>query len=241
MNKEQLNNIVIAEKPELEVLGEDGVKVRLIEPEDEKYLEDKYQEMIDYMVETHDQGASNSEKDEIYGKAQKMWNEVSGKNGGKLNEISFNLLLTKEEATYLKKILAQNAEYDVDTIFYAIEVSELIEDFIQTKFSSDKELKKFVMNATDMHYLYHLISKHKVRGLTRQAYTFANIIRSIGASSKLFNYYKEKYENLSKAIMYWAQSLEEGVSIDSNDPVYKLIWGNTDKKPKVVELEETEK
>ena len=239
MNKEQIGNIVIAERPELEVLADDGIKVRLVEAEDEKFIEGKYDEMVSFMVDNHDQSLPEKDKDTLYDELRKMWNVVSGKQGGKLNDISFNLLLTKEEAKYLKKILSQNAEYDVDTIFYAIEVAELITSFIDTSFESEKQLKKFTMTATDMHYLYHLISKHTVKGLTKQAYTFANIIRSIGASSKVFNYYKEKYDNLAKAIQFWVHSLEKGVTIDKNDQVYKLIWGNTDKEPSLIQPEPT--
>jgi hypothetical protein len=37
---------------------------------------------------------------------------------------------------------------------------------------------------TEVTYLYHIISTHKVRGLTSDAFNFANILRRIGENLK---------------------------------------------------------
>lgn len=243
--QEKLRKIVIAEKPDLNFTSNDGEKIRILTPEDELYLEQSYDELIEFMRTNHAQGLTDEEKDELYNKLQISWNEVSGKNGGRLNDISFSLVLHRSEYNYLMDLLKNKIEYDVDTIFYGMELRDMLEGMkASADYENDKQGIAFDMNPIDIHYLYHIISKQTVKGLSTQAYNFAEIIKRIALSSNIFNHYKQNFDNISKAIQLWVASLDEGMVIDNQDPIYQMIWGNSDNKPKFVDMqvesEETE-
>jgi hypothetical protein len=69
-------------------------------------------------------------------------------------------------------------------------------------FSNDTDLVPVPVNATEITYIYHLIADHKVKGLTKSAYLFAQILRRIGDISKVFNYYDTAGKNLNGDIIY---------------------------------------
>ena len=235
---EDLKEIVIAEKPNLSFKCDNGEMIRILSTEDESFLEERYQQIIDFMVNNHSQDHSEEEKNKLYGELQKMWFEISGKEG-KMNEISFNLVLYRDEYKYLLSILKNKIEYNVDTIFYGLELEKMIEQMIsEEKFESDEQAKGFVMTAVDIHYLYHIVSKHTVKGLSKQSRMFAEIIKRIALSSNIFNHYKSKFDSTSKAIQMWVASLDKGFVIEESDKVYQLIWGDTDKKPSFSKKEE---
>jgi len=232
MNQQDLKSIVIVEKPDLLFEDLNGNKIRLISAEDETYLENSYKSMIEYMRDNHSQELSEEEKDTMYLDLQRIWNEVSGKNGGRLNEISFNLILHKNECKYLLNLVKTKLEYDVDSVFYAMELNNMIEKMVESgEFTDDGTGVPFEMSAVDIHYLYQIISKHKVKGLTKNSYYFAEILKRIALSSKVFNYYKENFTNIAKSLQLWVASLDKGFAIKEDDKVYQLIWGNSDTKP----------
>lgn len=229
---QEIKEIVIVEKPDVQFVDLSENKVRMISSDDETYLEEKAKELIEYMRNNHNQDISDESKDNLYLELQKMWNEVSGKNGGRLNSINFYLVLHRQEYNYLVSLLRNKMEYDVDTIFFAMELDSMLGAMADdNKFENDKTAKQFDMTPVDVHYLYQLLSRHKVKGLSKESYYFAEIIKRIAMSSKIFNYYKETYTNIAKAVQLWVASLDKGVSIQENDAVYQLIWGGTDIKP----------
>ena len=232
MSQDNLKSIVIAEKPDLNFKSDDGTLIRVLSEEDERYLEEKYNEMVNFMRDNHNQDHAPEVKDELYHQLQVMWNEVSGKNGGKLNDISFNLILNRSEHKYLLDTLRNKGEYNSDTIFYALELEIMIDSMTDNdKYVSDVEAKPFPMTAVDIHYLYHILSSITVKGLGKGSKNFAEIIRRIALSSTVYNHYKQNFENLAKAVQLWTASLEPGTAIKEGDPIYQLIWGDSDTKP----------
>jgi hypothetical protein len=232
---QDLKSIVISEKPELFYQPEGGEKVRILSIEDENYLDSKYDSTIKFMVENHSQDYDDLKKDDLYQNLKDMWNEVSGKEGGKMNDISFSLVLNKQEHKYLLDLLRLKIEYDVDTIFYGLELENLIESMNGgDKYENDIECKAFDMTAVDIHYLYHVLKTHKVNGINKASRTFASIIRKIALSSNVYNYYKQKFENLSKAIQMWVASLEPNFAISGIDPIYKMIWGDVEESERPI-------
>lgn len=237
---QEIKEIVITEKPDLTISGDNGNLVRVISVEDESYLESTYTEIIQFMRDNHSQLLEGEEKDGLYLQLQDMWNVVSGKSGGKLNDISFNLILSRDEFKYLTDLITNKMEYTVDTIFFAEELIDMINSMRKDDKFTEGELKSFNMTPVDIHYLYQLLSVHTVKGLSKQSRNFANIIRRIALASKVFNYYKELYVNLSKAIGMWVYSLDRGTFISSDDPVYKMIWEGSDSEPIFMEVESPE-
>ena len=81
------------------------------------------------------------------------------------------------------------------------------------KYSSNELICQKV-NATEITYIYHLISKHTVKGLSKNSFTFAEILMKIGEISKIFNYYETYSKNLSGDIQDWVTAFEEGVFLE---------------------------
>ena len=113
----------------------------------------------------------------------------------------------------------KNLEYDVNTVFFAIELTDILGSMKDMSFINDTDLVPVAVNATEITYIYHLIATHKVKGLTKSAYLFAQILRRIGDISKVFNYYDTTAKNLSTEIQDWVVSFEEGVSVGNKEEV----------------------
>lgn len=240
--KEELKNIVIAEKPDIHYTARNGETKRLINEDDEKILDSKYDEIIKYMQNSHDQSIKDTEKDELYGTLQEMWKEMTDANTGKLSETSFNLILHKDERDYLLDLLKQKCEYNTDTLFYALELENMLNKLNKDgkDFEGKEDAIEMEMTALDIHYLYLVIKDITVKGLNSKTRTFANIIKRISYASNVYNHYKTKFDELSKAIQMWTASLDKGFKIDENDKVYQLIWGNSDNKPTFLDVEKEE-
>ena len=97
-------------------------------------------------------------------------------------------------------------------MFFAIELTNLLGSMEKVKFSNDKDLIAFPVNATEITYIYHLISKYTVKGLVRDAYTFSQVLIRIGSISKIFNYYETTSKSLSSEIQDWILTLEDDVN-----------------------------
>jgi hypothetical protein len=82
----------------------------------------------------------------------------------------------------------------------------------EIKFTNDTDLVAIPVNATEITYIYHLISNHKMKGLTRDTFLFSEVLVKIGNISKLFNYYDAVGKNLSTEIQDWVTTFEEGVT-----------------------------
>lgn len=215
--QEEVRKQVISEKPDIYFEAKDGEKIRIISSEDEQWLDEKFDNIIKFLKENHAQNLSEGEKDELYKKLKDMWNEVSGKTG-KLNSISFDLVLHRDEHKFLVDLITNKMEYDVDTVFYAIELDKMIREMISNnKYNGDDDAKGMKMTPLDITYLYHIISKHKVKGLNQKTKLFASVISSVGVSSKVFNYYSEMFKNISDTIQKWVLSLDDESALSDED------------------------
>jgi hypothetical protein len=132
--------------------------------------------------------------------------------------VKYNFHLNRVQWKFLTDLILTKLEYDVNTVFFAIELTELLGTMRDVKYSNDDELIAFPVNATEITYVYHLISKHKVKGLTKDAYLFSEILIRIGNISKLFNYYDTCGKNLSSDVQNWVSTFEEGVYLEGKAP-----------------------
>lgn len=197
------------QKPQVQ-FKENNNDYLLLDSEYELNLDSIINNLEGYMTGNSGKGKSESEKDELYKEAQEMWNEYRDT----LTSAKFNLHLNRNQYNLLSDILVSKLEYDADTVFVAIELSSALASMKEHKFQDDKEVYDFKVNATELTYIYHLISKWKVKGLSKSAYTFAEILQRIGTVSKLFNYYDKWAKYLSEYIQNWVTSFEEGVVLE---------------------------
>jgi hypothetical protein len=196
-------------KPEIKFFF-DEKEYTIIDSSNENFLDQKIKSVEDLIAKSNGRGKSEEEKDELYKNAQELLKDyVSG-----LRDTKYNFYLNRIQWKFLTDLIITKLEYDVNTIFFAIELTDLLGSMRSVKFADDKELISFPVNATEITYIYHLISKYKLKGLTKDTYTFSEILLTIGGISKLFNYYDGHIKNLSGDIQDWVSSFEEGVSFD---------------------------
>jgi hypothetical protein len=212
-NKIEVNTI----KPELSFYINEQ-SYRVLDLELETILDGDINSIEDYMNTTDGFNKTALQKDEDYAQAQNLWKKYQTD----LKDTKFNLYLNRIQYNLLTDILIKKLEYDVNNIFIAIELTELLGVMNSFKFTNDIELKGFRVTPTEITYIYHLIQNFKVKGLTRDAYTFSKILIRIGEVSKVINYYDTYAKNLTGDISKWALSLdatsESENLIDELDP-----------------------
>jgi len=189
-------------KPETTlIIGEQNHK--LIRLEDEVALDNAIQQVEDFMKNNNGQGLSEEEKDEIYVKAQSLYKDYYNL----VRDNKYSFYLNRKQYQFLTDLLLTKLEYDVNSIFIAIELTSMLGSMKDAKFKNDEEVIEFLITATEMTYIYHLIATHKVKGLTNAAYTFSQVLVRIGDLSKVINYYDTYAKNLNTEIQKWAVSL----------------------------------
>ena len=186
----------------------------LINPEFDKLLTDSINNIESYMTSNTGKGKDDSEKDAFYQEAQKRWKELQNN----LVNTKFNFYLNKAEFLFLEGFLTSYLEFDVNTIFFALELDSYLKNLGKMKFANDNELKPIEVNTTEITYIYHLISKHKVKGLGHGSRNFAKILIKIGDISKLINYYDQTAKDLATDIQNWVASFDDNVSIEESSP-----------------------
>ena len=179
--------------------------------QEENILDNKIEDIQKYMKDNYGLKKTEEEKDELYRESQRLWHVFTNS----LKDAKYNFFLNRAEHKFLTDLILTKLEYDVNTVFFAIELTNMLGSMKDAKFSSDKDLFAFPVNATEITYIYHLISKHKVKGLTKDAYTFSKILLKIGDISKIFNYYETESKNLSKDIQDWIMTFDEGITMES--------------------------
>jgi hypothetical protein len=199
-------------KPQIN-FNENLIDYILISEESEKKLDTKSQDITNFIDNNDGKGKSDEEKDKLYVEAQEIW--TSYKN--LLQDTKYNFNLNKSQWKFITDLILTKIEYDVNTVFLGLELIDLFDSMKGTKFTDEYELKPFEVNATEVTYIYHLISTHKIKGLTKDALTFSKILRKIGDISKVFNYYETLGKNLSSDVQDWVTAFEEGITRESKN------------------------
>jgi hypothetical protein len=195
-------------KPEIS-FSIDGVDMRILDVDSELRLDSNIDSIRNFMLNTNGVGKTDEQKDMDYANAQVMWKSYQQD----LRVVKFNFNLDRSQYTLLTDILLKKLEYGVDNIFIAIELTELLASMHGAKYNDDSQIKSFACNATEITYIYHLIQNYKVKGITKETYTFSKILLRIGEISKLVSYYDANAKNLTKDIADWALTLDgnEGI------------------------------
>jgi len=206
MSKVETNVI----KPELK-FEVNNTEYKYINTDVEQELDSKIENVRQYLDENHGKGKTNDEKDGLYKSSQELWKEFINV----LKDAKYNFYLNRDQWKFLTDLTLTKLEYDVNTVFFAIELKDLFQSIKETKYKNDEEYIAYPVNATEVTYIYHLISKHTVKGLTKDSYTFSQILLTIGNISKIFNYYDATGKNLSSDIQDWVATFEDGVDFEN--------------------------
>lgn len=203
-NQIQVNTI----KPELSFFENEALN-RLLDFDGELLLDSKIGDIEKFMTDNTGQGLSEAEKDALYGSCQTIYTEYKKA----LRDVKFNFYLTRPQYNFLTDLFLKKLEYDVNTIFIAIELTAVLASMEGTKYTNDTEIKLFKVDATELTYIYHLIQPYKVKGLTKEAYTFSKLLVRIGELSKVINYYDAYAKNLTEDIQAWALKMDGDTSV----------------------------
>jgi len=205
-------------KPEISVF-ENNQNMRSISFEDEIYLDNKINEIDTFINNNHGLGKTEVEKDQLYYEAQSTWRAFVDR----LKTMRYTFYLNRKQYNFLTNLLISKLEYDVNTVFLAIELTNMLGTWEMTKgkkdTKDDTEVKAYTCDATEITYMYHLIAKHTVKGLTADTYLFTQILRKIGFISKVVSYYDTHAKNFNKDIQDWASTFEPGVYVEGKS------WG----------------
>lgn len=200
-------------KPEISVI-ENEKTLRAISFEDETFLDSKISTLDDFLTNNHGLGKSEEEKDSLYYTAQSTWREYVDR----LKSMNYTFFLNRKQYNFLTNLLISKLEYDVNTIFLAIELTNMLGKWEITKgkkdSKDDNEVREYISDATEITYMYHLIAKHTIKGLTNDTYLFAQILRKIGFISKIVSYYDTHAKTFNKDIQDWASTFESGVFVE---------------------------
>jgi hypothetical protein len=190
-----------------------GTEYSHINNENEVSLDSKIEEITQFMKNESGKGKTPQEKDSLYAESQKIWKEFIDT----LEGTKYNFYLNKDQWKFLTDLIYSKLEYDVNTVFFAIELNKVLTEIKSSKFTN-QEVLPFAVTATEVTYIYHLIQNHKVKGLGKDSTLFSQILMTIGAISKIFNYYDATGKNLSKDIQDWVLTFEEGVFLEGTVP-----------------------
>ncbi len=197
-------------RPEIKFFENETEQV-ILTNETETVLEGRIGEIESFMKTQVGKGKTQEEKDSIYGEAQALWRDYSID----LKNAKYNFHLNRAQHKFLTNLLLTKLDYDTNTVFFAIELTDMLGNMKTAKYSNDKDVIAFPVNATEITYIYHLISKHTIKGLTADAYIFAQILRRIGNISKVLNYYDATAKSLATEIQDWVASFEDGVTLEN--------------------------
>lgn len=177
----------------------------VMDPLDEATLDVQIGQIETY-IQSHDGRFQSEEyKDQLYAESKKMWEDYAKF----LRNVNFSFYLNRKQYDYLTDLLIQEMEYDVNTIFFAIELTNMLGQWNNVEaVEDDTHLQCYTADATEITYIYHLIAKHKVKGLTEESYRFAEVLKRIGEVSKVINYYDAAAKNLAKEIQDWVASFD---------------------------------
>jgi hypothetical protein len=195
------------------IFTENDIDYRNINEEFENNLDAKYQAVLDFTKNNNGENKTDLEKDNLYKDAQQLWTDYTNA----LKSTRYNFNLNRTQWKYLSDLIQGKLEYDINTVFIAIELTEVLGTMREDSkiFNNDTDSFAFLVNATEITYIYHLIAEHKVKGLTKDTYTFSEILKRIGAVSKVFNYYDTIGKNLAADIQDWVACFDENVSVEN--------------------------
>lgn len=209
-------------KPDIEFTANETI-YRIIDFDKESSLDQKLETIEKYMVDNPGQDCTEEEKDTLYLNAQNMLKDYKTE----LRDCQFNFYLNRPQYRFLTDLLIKKMEYDVNQIFIAIELTNLLGTMKYSNFDNDDEILSFSATATEITYIYHLISTHKVKGLSKDAYTFSEVLLRIGDLSKLISYYDTMAKNMVDDITKWAYAMSP-VSMDEAIPAQQVEQADQD-------------
>src|ERR1017187_975355 len=120
MNNKIETNVI---KPEVKFLQND-VEYLLMDNSTESTLDNKISAIENHMSSNVGKGQPDAVKDRLYKEAQELWSDYTNS----LKEAEYNFYLNRPQFKFLTNLLLTKLEYDVNTVFFAIELTDMLGD-----------------------------------------------------------------------------------------------------------------
>ena len=130
-------------KPDLSFFENEKTN-EILTSKDENNLDSKISDIENYMKNNSGKGKSEAEKDELYKEAQQIWKNYASY----LRDVKYNFYLNRTQWKFLTDLIISKLEYDVNTVFFAIELTDLLGNMKNVKYTNDTDLFSFPVNAT---------------------------------------------------------------------------------------------
>lgn len=213
MSIDSTNNLeekkIIKDKPVTSIKYGD-IEFSIVDIDRLNLIDSKISELNGFIRNNTGKEQTEDIKDSLYKKSQDMYSDIRNN----VLDLNFHFNLTYNEYSFIKFLFKHELEYDVNTIFLARELKDiLLESSAVKEDNSDTVLIK--LNGTKLTYIYHLISNVKVKGLEDpDSETFAQVLIKIADMSKILNYYDIKLKDYSSHIMDWVSSFQDSVTYE---------------------------
>lgn len=186
---------------------------RLISEENEANLDNAVKEIENFISSNNGRGMNDEYKDNLYAEAKRLW-EIYVRI---LKNTSLTFYLNENQFDYFTKMLKDEIEYDVNTIFFAIELTDTLGNWFKQELeSTESNVRSYQSDPVSFNYINHLISTVKVKGLTEEAYLFSQVLRKVTEIMKIVNFYDAHAKSLSKEIQEWVANFEDVVPQNQN-------------------------
>ena len=109
-----------------------GTEYSHINNENEVSLDSKIEEITQFMKNESGKGKTPQEQDSLYAESQKIWKEFIDT----LEGTKYNFYLNKDQWKFLTDLIYSKLEYDVNTVFFAIELNKVLTEIKSSKFTN---------------------------------------------------------------------------------------------------------
>lgn len=148
------------------------------------------------------------EKTRLYGIGSFLSKNV----GSTLNDLLFDITLTREEYKFLDTALTQKLTYDGNEVFNIVELNNrYLKEWKKIDKSLPKNVPSFVVNIDikNIVMLYHFLGKYSVKGLNKEFYIFGNLLQKIANTNKLYNSYNVLKERIDIEFSIWTSAMDD--------------------------------
>lgn len=154
------------------------------------------------------QSMSEPQKDMVFGIAGYLVNKYAAK----VTDAKFNISFSMNEFKFLHSVLTERIEFDSNEIF---NMSELKEKFLDGAFEAYEETRKMKQShgfqieigIKSLIILFHLFSKHKVKGASGSFELFRDLVAKMADMHKLFNAMNVVKERIGTEYQIWGAGL----------------------------------
>lgn len=171
----------------------------------------------DYMNAHNGRGKSEDEKNTYYKESKELWNKITED----AKNIKFNLYQSKSDYNFLMNELIGKTEFDIDTLFTALPINELLTDARSIYKNNDIEQMPIKMSSDDITNLYYTIKGITNKGINTYTERLNTLILKIGKISNIINYIDKRLGKISNDMGQWLALFDENVSADNISDVSK--------------------